>query len=95
MERSVQIALSKASLVVVGTGAEIGFRGGRDPQIGVPQPVHGQHQFDLRLVDLHTRPWVAIPEKSTTGSSANASVAARGPKPVALTTSASAGTPGC
>src|SRR5215469_11361953 len=37
-----------------------------------------------------TRMWVAIPRKSTTGSSTSASVAVRGPKPVALATSASA-----
>src|SRR5262249_11435208 len=37
-----------------------------------------------------TRMWVAIPRKSTTGSSTSASVVVRGPKPVALTTSASA-----
>jgi hypothetical protein len=52
-DRSEQIARNEASLVVVGAGAEVGLQAGRDPQIGVPQPVHGQHQFDLRLVDLH------------------------------------------
>jgi hypothetical protein len=37
-----------------------------------------------------TRMWVAMPRKSTTGSSTSASVAVRGPKPDALATSASA-----
>src|SRR5215471_8578586 len=36
------------------------------------------------------RTWVAIPRKSTTGSSTSATVAARGPRPVELATSASA-----
>src|SRR5215831_15594323 len=37
-----------------------------------------------------TRMWVAIPRKSTSGSSTSASVAVRGPKPLTLATSASA-----
>src|SRR5215467_4030010 len=37
-----------------------------------------------------TRMWVAMPRKSTSGSSTSASVAVRGPKPLALATSASA-----
>jgi hypothetical protein len=77
-------------LLVVVAGGEVGLQGGRDLQVGVPQPVHGQRALDLLPVDLHQAAVDCEPRKSTTGSSTSASVLVCGPKPVASASSASA-----
>jgi hypothetical protein len=69
-------------------GGEVGLERGRDPQVGVPQPVHGRHKLDLCLVDLHHAAVGGDAEDSTTGSSTSARVVVWGPKPVALASSA-------
>jgi hypothetical protein len=90
MEPGEQVAGRKTPLVVVVAGAEVGLQGGRDLKVGVPQPVHGQHELNLGSVDLHHADVDGDAEEEHERQQHQRQGGGVRPKPVALASSAKA-----